>query len=157
MRVALQKIVLFSILASLLGCIPAQKQAKLEQLGIYNDGEEIARYSVEVARTEFSRRKGLMHRQSLAEDQGMLLYYKRARQTGIWMKNTHIPLDILFIASSGKIVKVHSAAKPLSLQTIDSGEPVRAVLELNAGQLQKHGIHVGNRISHQAFPAYPPR
>ena len=154
MRVALQKIVLFSILASLSACLPVEKQAKLELLGIYKDGVEIARYSVEVAQTEYSRRKGLMHRQSLADDRGMLLYYKQARETGIWMKNTHIPLDILFIDSSGKIVKVHAAAEPLSLKTIDSDEKVRAVLELNAGQLEEHGIEVGNRIRHPGFPAY---
>ncbi len=123
----------------------------LESLAIFKGDNEIAAYTVEVAKTRSTRKKGLMYRKFMAEDQGMLLYYRDSVRMAIWMKNTFIPLDIIFINKRGEIVKTHTSAEPLSLETIDSGEKVQAVLELNAGQIEKYGISVGDRINHKKF------
>lgn len=114
------------------------------------DGTERA-FDIELALTPRQQAQGLMYRQSLAPDAGMLFVYRPARVVTMWMKNTVIPLDILFIAEDGEIVKVVERAVPFSLATISSDKPVRAVLEINGGTVKRLGIRPGDRMVHPAF------
>jgi len=108
-------------------------------------GTEIS-YSVEVADTTRLRTRGLMFREALPPEQGMLLLYDSARELKIWMKNTRIPLDILFIDDSGRIIRISPDAVPYSEETIPSRGKARAVLEINAGQARMRGIGEGDRV-----------
>jgi uncharacterized membrane protein (UPF0127 family) len=114
------------------------------------DGTERA-FDIELALTPQQQSQGLMYRQSLAPDAGMLFIYRPTRLVTMWMKNTVIPLDMLFIAEDGEVVKVVERAVPFSLATISSGEPVRAVLEINGGTVKRLEIRPGDRIVHPAF------
>ena len=106
------------------------------------------RFIVETARTSDEMRRGLMFREHLAPDHGMLFVYDEDQVASFWMKNTLIPLDLLFIDRSGRIVRIHERAVPLSTAIISSGEPVRAVLEVNGGTAGRLGIEVGDRVMH---------
>ena len=106
-----------------------------------------ARYMVEVADNAHDRRLGLMYRESMPADHGMLLHFGRPQPVSIWMKNTLIPLDLLYIDGAGVIVKIVEHTEPLSLALHPSGRRVVAVLELNAGQAAQRGIRVGDRVS----------
>ena len=103
-------------------------------------------FRVEVARTEPQRRRGLMFRRHLAADAGMLFLFDREGPVSMWMRNTRIPLDMLFIARGGRIVRIEERTVPLSEATIPSGWPVVAVLELNAGTVSRLGIRPGSRV-----------
>lgn len=103
-------------------------------------------FRVEVARTEPQRRRGLMFRRHLAADAGMLFLFDREGPVSMWMRNTRIPLDMLFIARGGRIVRIEERTVPLSEAVIPSGWPVVAVLELNAGTVSRLGIRPGNRV-----------
>jgi uncharacterized membrane protein (UPF0127 family) len=96
---------------------------------------------------------GLQHRRVLAADAGMLFDYRQSRPVAMWMKNTHLPLDMLFIDAAGRVARVARHTVPLSLTPIPSGEPVRAVLELNAGVTRLLGIQAGDRVEHPIFKA----
>ncbi|MEW6258140.1 MAG: DUF192 domain-containing protein [Pseudomonadota bacterium] len=102
---------------------------------------------VEVARTDKQREVGLMFRKEMPERQGMLFDFKQDQPVYMWMKNTYIPLDMLFIRSDGTIARIEAMTTPLSERTISSGEPVRAVLELNGGAARRLGIAPGDRVS----------
>ncbi|NQV48338.1 MAG: DUF192 domain-containing protein [Rhodospirillaceae bacterium] len=108
-------------------------------------------FRIEVAITDQQRRQGLMHRTSLDSDSGMLFDYGTSRPVAMWMKNTLIPLDMLFIAENGKIVNIAHDTEPLSLATIGSAGPVRAVLELNAGTARRLGIGSGDSVVYGIF------
>lgn len=110
-------------------------------------------FSVEVADTRARRMQGLQHRQTLAPDAGMLLDYGESREVAMWMKNTHIPLDMLFIDEAGRVARVASNTEPFSLSPISSGEPVKAVLELNAGTARRLDIRPGDHVHHEIFDA----
>lgn len=103
---------------------------------------------VEVARTDEQRARGLMYRKELAERYGMLFDFKEDQPVFMWMKNTLIPLDMLFIRSDGSIARIAAMTTPLSTQTIPSGEPVRAVLEIAGGSAQRLGIKPGDKVAH---------
>ena len=92
-----------------------------------------------------------MYRRDLAGDAGMLFIYERDKPISMWMKNTLIPLDMLFLARDGRIVRIAARAVPMSLQTISSGEEVAAVLELNGGTADRLGIAAGDRVIHPAL------
>ena len=109
------------------------------------------RFTVEVARTPEEQANGLMHRQSLAPDRGMLFPYQTPQPASFWMKNTLIPLDLIFADASGRIVQIAERAVPLSTALISSAGPVRAVLEVNGGTADRLGISVGDRLLHAAF------
>jgi uncharacterized membrane protein (UPF0127 family) len=109
------------------------------------------KFSVEVATTPDQLEQGLMFRQSLAPDGGMLFDFKSPQPTMMWMKNTLIPLDMLFVDQQGRIVNIHERAVPGSLETIGSSAPVRAVIELNGGTAARLGIKPGNRV---VFPIF---
>jgi uncharacterized membrane protein (UPF0127 family) len=94
-----------------------------------------------------------MNRKSLGPKEGMLFVYERQQPLYFWMKNTLVPLDMLFIDQNGVIVDIHQNAEPLSLKTITSSAPALAAIEILGGQAQKLGIARGDRISHRTFKA----
>ncbi len=109
------------------------------------------RFAVEVAVTPQQRAQGLMFRERLPAEAGMLFLYPAEQPVSMWMKNTLIPLDMLFIAGDGRIVRIAERAVPGSLATISSGEPARAVLELNGGTAARLQLEPGDRVVHRAF------
>ncbi|WP_246191242.1 DUF192 domain-containing protein [Aureimonas leprariae] len=107
---------------------------------------------VELAETPPEREKGLMFRRSMAPDHGMLFDFDESRPVTMWMKNTLIPLDMLFMDEQGVVTQVKRMAKPESLDLIPSGGPVRYVLELNGGAAERFGVHQGDRLRHPLIP-----
>lgn len=103
------------------------------------------RFTVEVARTPEEQARGLMERQSLAPDKGMVFPYQPPQAVAFWMKNTLIPLDIIFISPGGRILRIENAV-PLSLEPVGSGDAVEAVLELAGGRSAELGIAAGDRV-----------
>lgn len=108
-------------------------------------------FSVEIADTEAARDKGLMFRKSLPPGQGMLFDFHREAPVGFWMKNTYIPLDMIFIRGDGRIANIAENAKPLSETVIPSDGPVLAVLEVAGGTARKLGIVPGDRVANPIF------
>ncbi|MBM4332925.1 MAG: DUF192 domain-containing protein [Deltaproteobacteria bacterium] len=100
---------------------------------------------VEVARTESEKAKGLMFRESLGEDEGMIFVYAREEILSFWMKNTRIPLSIAFIDQRGRIVDIQDM-EPFSLRTTVSAKPTQYALEMNKGWFQRNGIGVGDLV-----------
>lgn len=128
----------------------AQEQERQELL-IETAGGERHGFQVELARTSSERAQGLMYRRSLDENAGMLFIYPRAQHISMWMKNTFIPLDMIFIDESGKIIRIAERTIPHSTQSIPSGGRAKAVLEINAGMSDRLGISEGDRVNHPAF------
>lgn len=109
-------------------------------------------FQVEIAETSDQRAQGLMFRRQMAAEAGMLFLFEGSLQErAMWMKNTLIPLDMLFIDEAGKIVRIEQRTVPHSLRAIRSGQPVAAVLELNAGTTSRLAINPGDRVIHPAF------
>jgi uncharacterized membrane protein (UPF0127 family) len=104
------------------------------------------RFIVEVARTLEEQNYGLMNRASLAPDRGMIFPYDPPIAVAFWMKNTLIPLDIIFIAPGGKILNIAANTTPLSLEQVPSAGPVEAVLELAGGRAAELGIEPGDQV-----------
>ena len=123
----------------------------LEPLVIVTQGGARHAFQVEVARTDDDRARGLMFRRSMPADRGMLFDFRRVEQVAMWMQNTYLSLDMLFIRPDGTIARVASDTEPLSTRTITSGEPVLGVLELNAGTSARLGIKAGDRVEHPVF------
>ena len=108
-------------------------------------------FEVEMAVSEEQHRQGLMFRTSLSEESGMLFLYNPSQRVSMWMKNTKIPLDMIFIAQGGRIVKIHETARPGDTRPVSSGRPVRAVLEINAGLARELGIREGDQVIHKVL------
>ncbi|HEX2020651.1 MAG TPA: DUF192 domain-containing protein [Aurantimonas sp.] len=107
---------------------------------------------VELATTPETRATGLMNRESMPQGQGMLFDFGESRPVSMWMKNTLIPLDMLFLDEAGAVISIKTNAQPLSLDTIPSGGPVRYVLELNGGAASRYGVARGDRLEHEIIP-----
>jgi uncharacterized protein len=110
-------------------------------------------FRVEVARTPNQQDTGMMFRRSVGADEGMLFPFPEPRWASFWMKNTLIPLDLIFIRQDGTIARIAANAVPKSLRPIGVGEPVVAVLELGGGRAAELGIVEGNRVSWPGGPA----
>jgi uncharacterized membrane protein (UPF0127 family) len=108
-------------------------------------------FQVEVAKNDADRAQGLMYRRNMAPDHGMLFDFARVQPISMWMQNTYIPLDMLFIRPDGTIARIAENAEPLSTRTIPSGEPVLAVLEVNGGTAARLGVKPGDRVEHPLF------
>lgn len=108
-------------------------------------------FTVYLARDKAQRARGLSFVESLPADHGMLFVYDSPRHITMWMRNTFIPLDMLFIDASGKVVRIANDTVPHSLEYVRSGGPASAVLELNAGIARKLGIREGDRVLHSRF------
>ncbi len=152
MAVVSRRLLLAAGAAALLAAAPAPAgEAPTEPLSILSaDGRE-HRFEVEVARTAEEKARGLMFRESLAADAGMLFLSRRPRRQVMWMKNTLIPLDMLFVAADGRIARIHERATPMSLDSISSRGRVLAVLELRGGTAARLGLRPGDRVRHPAF------
>jgi uncharacterized membrane protein (UPF0127 family) len=107
------------------------------------------RFTVEVARSPEEQAQGLMNRQSLAPDRGMVFPYEPAQPVAFWMKNTLIPLDIIFVSPGGRILRIEANNVPLSLEPVASGDAVEAVLELAGGRAGELGISAGDQVKWQ--------
>jgi uncharacterized membrane protein (UPF0127 family) len=103
-------------------------------------------YFVEVARTPSERSRGLMFREELPKDHGMLFDFGQEQSVAFWMKNTPLPLDLLFIKADGEIVRITEQAEPYSQKLLPSGQPVRYVLEILGGSAAERGIRPGDRL-----------
>lgn len=108
-------------------------------------------FEVELAATDAQRARGLMFRDTLGDRRGMLFDFKVDQPVAMWMKNTKIPLDMLFIRADGTIARIAAMTTPFSEQTISSGEPVRAVLEIDGGAARRLGIAAGDKVAHPMF------
>ena len=108
-------------------------------------------FTVEMARTDEERQKGLMFRKEMPEGTGMLFDFKPDQNVSMWMRNTYIPLDMIFINGDGTIRRIAENTEPLSERTIPSGGPVRGVFEVIAGTAKKLGIKAGDKVAHPRF------
>ena len=111
------------------------------------------RFQVEIADTAAEREQGLMWRASMPVDRGMLFDFPVEAEQGFWMRNTYIPLDIIFIRADGRIHSIARSTMPLSEALVPSGGPVKAVLEINGGLSERLGILPGDQVRHRIFPS----
>jgi uncharacterized membrane protein (UPF0127 family) len=130
---------------------PARGASGLETVEIVTSRGR-ARFQVEIAATRAQQERGLMFRKSLAPDRGMLFTYKRPQPAAYWMKNTLIPLDILYIQPDGRILSIVRNARPHDETPLPSGGLVLGVLELTGGRAAQLGILPGDRVLHRIFP-----
>jgi uncharacterized protein len=124
-----------------------------EPLTIHKADGTTAAFTVELAISADQRAQGLMNRKEMAVDQGMLFDFGLTRRVAMWMKNTYLPLDMLFIREDGTISRVAADTVPQSEAIIDSREPVHFVLELNAGTAAKLGIAPGDKVDSATIAA----
>lgn len=136
------------VLPLLSGCEEAE-EALHARIEARNGGMHA--FSVELALTPEEQQKGLMYRQELAEDAGMLFFYPACARASFWMRNTYLPLDMIFIAADGRIVRIARMTVPQTLDVHDSGEKVNGVFEVNGGLTQRLGIEEGDFFRHPWF------
>ncbi len=110
--------------------------------------------TVELARTDRDRAKGLMDRSSLPEGAGMLFLFDESSVHSFWMKNTLIPLDMIFISEDGTIAGIVENAEPRTLTERSVGRPSRYVLEVNGGWSRAHGVRAGDRVRFENVPRF---
>jgi len=126
--------------------------AKIEPVTVATDlGATM--FTAEIADSEPLRERGLMFRQRLPEDRAMLFDFEAPRAVAMWMKNTLIPLDMVFIRNDGVVAYVAEMTVPGSLDAVGVQEPIRAVLEVAGGTAQRIGLRSGDRVYHRIFPA----
>jgi uncharacterized protein len=143
---------LLASLVAVLGvfALPAARAATFQPLEIVTkSGVHV--FSVEMATTEEEKTTGLMYRKELPDGKGMLFDFSPEQQVSMWMKNTYIPLDMIFIRADGRILRIAENTEPLSTKIISSGGLAKGVLEVIAGTAQKYGIQPGDRVAHPLF------
>jgi len=141
---------ILAILTAVVLVVPRVGAAELQPLEIATKGG-VHTFAVELALTPEQQAQGLMYRKELPEGQGMLFDFKREQEATFWMKNTYVPLDMIFIRADGRIHRIATNTTPLSEALVSSGGPVRAVLEVVAGTTKKLGIAPGDRVAHPIF------
>lgn len=146
MKRLVRTVLTVAAIAYLAVLVPTARSAELQTLEIASKtGVHV--FSVELAVTDEERERGLMFRRSVPEFTGMLFDFKRDQEVTMWMKNTYVSLDMIFIQSDGRIRRIAENTETESLKIIPSGGPVRAVLEVAAGTARKLGIGPGDRVS----------
>ncbi|MSO81615.1 MAG: DUF192 domain-containing protein [Alphaproteobacteria bacterium] len=127
-----------------------QSGAVLERstLVVESAGGAIHSFDVELALSPDQKSKGLMHRREMAPDAGMLFVYAAPQIISMWMQNTYLPLDMVFIGMGGRVAHIVERTVPLSTAIVSSRERVVAVLELNAGTVSRLGLARGDRVRH---------
>lgn len=135
----------------LLAAVPAVAACRADAVDLRGTWGE-ARFAVELADTPQAQARGLMHRESLGAMSGMLFVFEPPRHVSFWMKNTLLPLDMVFADERGVVTGVHENAIPGDLTTIPGPGPVLLVLEINGGTARRFGIGPGDRMRHPAIP-----
>jgi uncharacterized membrane protein (UPF0127 family) len=138
------------VIAGLVGASGSAYAASFQPLRIVTSNG-VQEFSVEMAITAEEKQTGLMHRKHLADRKGMLFDFAPEQEVAMWMKNTYVSLDMIFIRADGSILRIAEKTEPLSTSVISSGGPARAVLEVVAGTAQKYGIRPGDRVQHPLF------
>ena len=129
---------------------PGAQAASVQPLEIVTkNGVQV--FSVEMATTEQEKETGLMYRKELADGKGMLFDFSPEQEVSMWMKNTYISLDMIFIRADGRILRIAENTEPLSTKIIPSGGLAKGVLEVSAGTAKKYGIEPGDRVGHPLF------
>ena len=132
---------------------PGARAASVQPLEIATkSGVQV--FSVEMATTEEEKTTGLMYRKELPDGKGMLFDFTPAQEVSMWMKNTFISLDMIFIRADGRILRVAENTEPLSTRIISSGGLAKGVLEVIAGTAKKYGIEPGDRVGHPLFSGH---
>ena len=108
-------------------------------------------FAIELAVSDEERARGLMFRRELPEGQGMLFDFKRDQDVSMWMENTYVSLDMIFIRADGRIARIAENTEPMSRRIISSGGAVRAVLEVVAGTAKRLGLAPGDKVAHPMF------
>jgi len=146
----LRFIVIVLLILPLAGCLE-EKIDDIYRLSIQTADGKKHNFNVELAQTPQEQMRGLMHRTEMAEDAGMLFVFETEREARFWMKNTLIPLDMVFIKVDGIIHRIHENAIPHDLTGVPSEGPVKAILELNGGISAKLGLQKGDKVRHSVF------
>ncbi len=142
---------LFLALMIIAGCSPKKEDGNLV---ISTENGDVI-YNVKEAQKPEELEKGLMSREQLAENGGMIFDLSKVdNQVAMWMKDTQLSLDMLFVNANGKIFFIKEKATPMSEELIIAPEPAMAVVELNAGDVEKHGIKIGDTVKHHFFSDY---
>jgi uncharacterized membrane protein (UPF0127 family) len=135
-------------------CAIAQSQPEIQDLSNFprttleiHTKPHAQKFNVWVADTSARQAQGLMFVRDLPADEGMIFPMQKPRVAAFWMKNTYISLDLLFVGSDGRIVKIAPNAVPFSLATISSGAPISMVVEIKAGEAERRGVKVGDSVS----------
>ena len=143
---------LFVFLSPALRPLPAAAEAGLSKdEAVLVTGTGSYRFTVEIAADDEARARGLMFRKRLGAREGMLFLYESERPISMWMKNTYIPLDMVFIHTDGRVERIAENTEPFSEEIIPSGAPVMAVLEIRAGTAAAIGLKPGDRVMHPRF------
>ena len=142
---------ILALALALLTWLPALAFAPGELVVATTKGEQ--RFTIELARTPEERARGLMYRESMADDHGMLFDFQTEQPVAFWMKNTPMSLDMIFIDGKGRVVSITTDTTPFSEAAIPSWRPVRAVLEVKAGTTARLGIATGDQVRGAIFPA----
>lgn len=133
-----------------------QRGLRVEPLSIATQ-RGVRSFRVEIADTPQTREIGMMWRTDVPRGTGMLFDFHTPQPVSFWMKNTMVPLDLIFIRQNGTIARITANAVPFSLSPLPSGEPIRAVLEIAGGEAARLGLAPGQRVTHRIFPAAPAR
>lgn len=153
MLTAVIRLILMIFVLAAAGAQPATAQQSFaaSTVTVETAGAAKLRFKIEMAETQAQQAQGLMFRRQMPLDAGMLFIYSKPQVAAFWMKNTFIPLDMLFIAADGRIVHIHPNATPQSEATITTPLMVKAVLEINGGLAARLGIRAGDIVRHAAF------
>jgi uncharacterized membrane protein (UPF0127 family) len=143
---------LFAVVAMLawLGADGLSQAAEFQPLEIVTKSG-VQTFTVEIAKTDKERETGLMYRKEMADGRGMLFDFSPEQQVSMWMKNTFLSLDMIFIGANGRITRIAENTEPQSLKIISSGGPAKGVLEVVAGTAKKYGIAPGDQVVHPLF------
>ena len=154
-------ILVSSLTLSLSSCQDDSTRSKVKQLEVSfkKDGELqlkksssnalLAALDIEIADTDYATQTGLMYRTSMPNNQGMLFIFPDTAYRSFYMKNTAIPLDIIFISEDQTVINIHNNAKPMDESTLASDQPAKYVLEVNAGLCDQWGLTKGDHIVYQ--------
>ncbi len=142
----------WAVIAALVWCAsPVLAGCRADQVEVRLPSGGMARFAVEVADDGAERAQGLMYRETMAKSAGMLFVYDKPQRASFWMKNTLIPLDMVFADPQGRVTKVHANAVPGDTTAIDGGSGVQVILEINAGLAKRMGIVPGAALRHPAI------
>lgn len=140
-----------TIVCSASAALAACAQDTVSMRGPFGD----AQFTVTVADDIAERSRGLMFVENMATMEGMLFVYDRPQRVSFWMRNTLIPLDMVFVDATGVVRNIHSMAQPLDETTIFGGRQIQYVLEINGGMAQRLGLAVGDQMQHPSFKGAP--